>query len=697
MIWKPSIGAWPEDDGVRFRVWTPAAQTVELEIIPPGGGPHFVPLSPDDGGTFTAYVGAIGPGTRYRYRLNSGDSFPDVASRYQPEGVHGPSEIVDSSAFEWSDQQWAGIELRDAIVYELHVGTFTPQGSFDGVRERLRQLRDLGVTAIELMPVGDFPGERNWGYDGVSLFAPARCYGRPEDLRHLVDAAHQQGLAVFLDVVYNHLGPDGNYLGAFSPYYFTGRHQTPWGQALNFDGEYSQTVRDFFIENALYWLHEFHFDGLRLDATHAIADESPRHFLAELSGRVHESFAESKRRPLLIAEDSRNLAQMMKPTQENGWGMDGVWADDFHHQVRSALAGDRDGYFQDYRGSTEDIAATARRGWFYCGQQSVFLNRPRGSNPAGLAPAQFIICVQNHDQVGNRALGDRLHHTIDSAAFRAASALLLCSPQTPLLFMGQEWAAGTPFQFFTDHREDLGKLVTEGRRREFQRFKAFADPQTRETIPDPQALETFLNSRLRWEELEADEHAATLRLYRDLLRLRRSEPALGFRPPDDSPPPAEPGPEATGPDAPSESAAGPDPASPDPASTDGTGADRADTSAAEEKAAGAGTTDARAYGDNALLLRRSNPLADADGRGDVLLVVQLRGRGTIELSRAPLAVLKSGLAWRLLFSTEGSQYTTDSRPIRMGGDKAAPRILFLRAGAVLLKATRASSAESQHR
>ncbi|MEX2303354.1 MAG: alpha-amylase family glycosyl hydrolase, partial [Bryobacterales bacterium] len=356
MNWQPSIGAWIEDDGVRFRVWSPSSQTVEVEIVPPDGAARVIPLSREDDGIFTAHIGAIGPQTRYRYRLDGGNLLPDIASRYQPTGVHGPSEITDPAAFAWSDQEWGGIELRDVIAYELHVGTFTPEGSFDAARERLPMLRDVGVTAIELMPLGDFPGTWNWGYDGVSLFAPARCYGKPDDLRRLVDAAHRQNLAVFLDVVYNHLGPDGNYLSAFSPFFFTGRHQTPWGQAINFDGEYSQKVRDFFIENALYWLHEFHFDGLRLDATHAIADDSPRHFLAELSGRVHESFIEMKRRPLLIAEDSRNLAQMVKPAEENGYAMDGVWADDFHHQVRAALAGDRDGYFVDYQGTTDDIA-----------------------------------------------------------------------------------------------------------------------------------------------------------------------------------------------------------------------------------------------------------------------------------------------------------------------------------------------------
>ena len=649
MTWKPSIGAWPENAGTRFRVWSPTSQTVEVQVIPRKGAPQFCPMQRGDDGTFTAHVGAIGPGALYRFRLNGQDVFPDVASRYQPEGVHGPSEIIDPAAFRWSDDDWQGIALRDVIVYELHVGTFTPEGTFEGVRKRLAALRELGVTAVELMPLGDFPGERNWGYDGVSLFAPARCYGPPGELRRLVDAAHAQGLGVFVDVVYNHLGPDGNYLGAFSPFYFDGRHQTPWGPAINFDGGQSRPVREFFIENALYWLHEFHIDGLRLDATHAIADDSPRHILAELSDRVRESFAGTKRRPLLIAEDSRNLALMMKPTEQDGFGMDGVWADDFHHQIRAALAGDRDGYFQDYSGSCEDIAATVRQGWFYCGRKSVFLDRPRGSDPAGLSPEQFVTCIQNHDQVGNRAFGDRLHHTIDLAAYRAASVLLLCCPQTPLLFMGQEWAASSPFQFFTDHHEGLGKLVTEGRRREFQRFKAFCDPQTRETIPDPQALQTFLNSRLNWEERAAETHAATLRLYRALLRLRRTEAALAAPHPGDD-------------------------ASQPPASI---------------------AANAQAFGDAAVLVRRFAPSSGLPQgqQGDVLIAVQLAGAGTIDLSRAPLATLRSGLGWKLLLSTEGARYAADPRPIRMGGGEAAPRILFLRPGAILLKAASLEAAE----
>jgi maltooligosyltrehalose trehalohydrolase len=469
-------------------------------------------------------VSGVGAGRRYRYRIDGKAAFPDPASRSQPEGVHGPSEVVDAGAFAWTDAGWRGVGLDELVIYELHVGTFTPAGTFSGVAERLPALADLGVTAVELMPVADFPGRRNWGYDGVDLFAPARCYGRPDELRRLVDEAHRLGLAVILDVVYNHLGPDGNYLGAYSPFYLSARHQTGWGAGINFDGEHSNKVREFFIENALHWVHEYHVDGLRLDATHAIADEGERHFLAELAARVRASVA--GRRVLLIAEDHRNLAHMLRPGEAGGWALDAVWADGFHHQLRRMLAGDCEGYYADYSGTAEDLATTIRKGWFYCGQRSVRRGVPWGTDPAGLGPRQFVYCLQNHDQVGNRALGERLHHQIEGAAYRAASVLLLCAPATPLLFMGQEWAASAPFLFFTDHHEPLGSQVTVGRRHEFRHFSSFTDPVARQKIPDPQAEATFLASRLAWEEREKEPHASTLRLYRELLRLRREEPAL---------------------------------------------------------------------------------------------------------------------------------------------------------------------------
>jgi maltooligosyltrehalose trehalohydrolase len=520
--WAPSLGAWCEPRGVAFRVWAPAARTVDV-VIQRGPAPRIHPLERCPDGTFSGVVASARAGDRYFYRLDGDRQMPDPASRAQPDGVHGPSQVIDPRPFRWSDDRWAGVSRDDLVIYELHVGTFSPEGTFAGAAARLADLAALGVTAIELMPVADFPGARNWGYDGVALFAPARCYGQPHELRRLVDTAHALGLAVILDVVYNHLGPDGAYLWSFSPFYGTDRHHTPWGWAVNFDGEDSGMVRAFFIENACHWIHEYHIDGLRLDATYAMFDDGPRHFLAELTATVRAS----ARRPVVfIAEDHRNLNRMLQPESDGGWGLDAVWADGFHHQCRRLLTGDSEGYFCDYSGTAADLATTVQRGWFYVGQHSPHFDAPRGTDPAGLSARQFVFCIQNHDQVGNRAFGDRLHHQIDSATYRAASALLLLAPETPLLFMGQEWAATSPFLYFTDHNPDLGRLVTEGRRREFESFAAFTDPATRQRIPDPQAEPTFARSRLVWPERQAEPHASTLRLYAALLDLRRRSPAL---------------------------------------------------------------------------------------------------------------------------------------------------------------------------
>ncbi|GJL79701.1 MAG: hypothetical protein NPINA01_26900 [Nitrospinaceae bacterium] len=439
--------------------------------------------------------------------------------------MHGPSEVVDPSQFIWTDGNWNGLELEELILYELHVGTFSPEGTFNGVRKKLEHLRGLGITAIQLMPVADFPGNRGWGYDGVDLFSPARCYGTPDELRQLVDTAHAMQLSVFLDVVYNHLGPEGAYLGAFSPYYFSSKHKSPWGDAVNLDGKHCRHVRDFFIENALHWIHEYHIDGLRLDATHAMVDESPIHFLKDLAERVRCSLPE-ERTVLLIAEDDRNQAQLIQPRDQGGYGLDAVWADDFHHQVRRMLARDDDGYFQDFTGLAQDLAKTMQQGWFYTGQHSAFRKNPRGTPTDGIPLTRFVHCIQNHDQIGNRALGDRLNFNVDPASFRAVSALLLLSPATPLIFMGQEWAASTPFCYFTDHPEELGKAVTEGRRNEFRHFKAFANPESRNAIPDPQAPATFQNCKLNWNERDQEPHSGTLRLYQKLLHLRKTETAL---------------------------------------------------------------------------------------------------------------------------------------------------------------------------
>jgi maltooligosyltrehalose trehalohydrolase len=516
------LGATCEPGGVRFRVWAPERRAVELRVETPGREATH-PLQKDAYGFFSGFVAGLGPGDLYRFRLDGAGPFPDPASRFQPRGVHGPSEVVDPEAFAWSDAGFGGAPLETLVVYELHVGAFSPAGTFAGAAEKLPALVELGVTAIELMPLADFPGARNWGYDGVSLFAPARCYGRPDELRRLVDQAHRLGLGVLLDVVYNHFGPDGAYWGLFSPHYFSQVHETPWGAALNLDGPASGPVRDFFVENAVRWLQEYHLDGLRLDATHALVDEGPRHFLAELQARVRAALP---RPVLLIAEDHRNLAAMVRPEAEGGWGLDAVWADDFHHGLRRCLAGDHEGYYRDFSGTVADLASTLRDGWFFKGQRSEHFGGPRGTDPSGLEPRRFVFFLQNHDQVGNRALGERLHHQVDPAVYRAAIVLLLCAPETPLVFMGQEWAAPSPFLFFTDHEPGLGRLVTEGRRREFRGFSAFSDRRQRERIPDPQAVATFERSRLDWTRAGVEPHASVRRLHRALFRLRREEPLL---------------------------------------------------------------------------------------------------------------------------------------------------------------------------
>ncbi|MBL8023844.1 MAG: malto-oligosyltrehalose trehalohydrolase [Elusimicrobia bacterium] len=511
-----TLGAFPDASGVRFCLWAPTAQKVDV-VLESSPSAQSVALGKDTNGYFRGFVPNLKSNTLYRYRVDGKGPFPDPTSRFQPQGVHGPSEIVDPKTFQWTDKAWKGVPWKKLSFYEVHVGTFSSEGTFEGVRKKLPYLKDLGITAVELMPVADFPGDRNWGYDGVSLFAPSRAYGRPEDLRRLVDTAHGLGLSLFLDVVYNHLGPDGNYLGAYSPHYFTERHKSSWGAGVNLDGPESGPVRRFFSENALRWIEEYHIDGLRLDATHALMDDSPTHFLTELTETVEKRFPD--RQVYLVAEDHRNLNDMVRPRTEGGWGLDAVWADDLHHQVRVHLAGDRDGYYADFSGTINDIAETVRHGWFFCGQHSKHLGEPRGTAP--VSPERCVVCIQNHDQVGNRALGDRLNHGIDPAAYRAATALLLTAPEIPLLFMGQEFASSSPFLYFTDHNEELGRLVTQGRREEFKSFKAFADPAIRNNIPDPQALATFEKSRLIWEERNRSPHREMESFYRALLVFRQ--------------------------------------------------------------------------------------------------------------------------------------------------------------------------------
>jgi maltooligosyltrehalose trehalohydrolase len=517
--WTPTLGAIYGRNTTTFRVWAPDHRSVEL-ILERAEDLEARVLAREGAGYWSGTFKDIVPGDRYRYRLNgdTNQTFPDPASRFQPLGVHGPSEVVDSAAFVWTATGWETPPLADLVLYELHVGAFTATGTFRAIIERLGHLQWLGVNAIELMPIADFAGDRNWGYDGAALFSPSRAYGSPDDLRALVDAAHHHGISVVLDVVYNHFGPDGAYLTAFSQSYCTSAHQTPWGAAINLDGPRSPDVRRFLIENALHWIREYHLDGLRLDATHQLRDDGARHFLAELADTVRDH---AGRRVHLTAEDERNCARLVLPGAQGGFGFDAVWADDFHHQARVHTAHDDEGYYADYSGTAADLAETIRRGWFFTGQPRPSTGAPRGTDPSRIAPAQCIVCLQNHDQVGNRADGARLTADIDLATFRALTTLLLLVPETPLLFMGQEWAATSPFLFFTDHGPELGRQVTEGRRGEFSTFRAFTDPARRASIPDPQERDTFERSRLRWDESHQSPHREILALHRLLIELRR--------------------------------------------------------------------------------------------------------------------------------------------------------------------------------
>lgn len=512
--------------GTAIRVFAPERATIELVVYEPGEPPkesRRVKLAKQRDGYHVGTIAGLGAGALYMLSPDGEGPFPDPASRFQPYGVHGPSQVVDLEKLSWTDKRWRGCPLEDLVIYEVHVGTATPAGTFRALIEKLDHVRALGATAIELMPIADFPGERNWGYDGVSLYAPARCYGKPEDLAALVDAAHARGLAVILDVVYNHLGPDGNYLRTWSPKYFTDRHKTPWGDALNYDGEDSSAVRAFVLENAAYWIRDFHFDGLRLDATHAILDDREgTHLLAEIADVARA--AASEREILVIAEDERNEARIVREVARGGLGLDAVWADDFHHSLRRIVAGDNESYFGDFEGSINELCRIVQKGWLYEGQHSQNRGHARGTPAFDIPPARFIHCVQNHDQVGNRALGDRLHHAIAPAQYRASLALLLATPFTPLLFMGQEFGAKSPFLYFTDHKPDLGRDVTEGRRAEFKKFRAFAEDAAQ--IPDPQARETFEKSKLDWSELNTSPGKEIFALHRALLTLRREEPAM---------------------------------------------------------------------------------------------------------------------------------------------------------------------------
>lgn len=498
-----------------FRVWAPKADAVELDL-----SGRRVPMAATAGGWHEADVDDAGPGADYGFSLDGGPVLPDPRSSWQPAGVDGPSRAVDHAAFAWTDAAWRGVHLPSAVLYELHVGTFTPEGTFDTAIARLDHLVDLGVDAVELLPVAQFPGARGWGYDGVDLFAPHASYGGPDGLKRLVDACHARGLGVVMDVVYNHLGPAGNYLGSYGPY-FTDRYATPWGQAVNLDGAGSDEVRAFFVDNALMWLRDYHCDGLRLDAVHAILDTSATHLLEEIATRI-EALSAALGRPLFaVAESDLNDPRVVRRREVGGYGMDAQWSDDFHHAVHAALTGERDGYYADF-GSLAHVATALRRAFVYGGDFSAFRGRRHGRIDPALSGSRFLAYAQNHDQVGNRARGERSAALMSPGRLRLAAALVLTSPFVPMLFQGEEWGAGTPFQYFTDHADPaLGRAVSDGRRCEFVAFGW--EPAD---VPDPQDPATFQRSKLDWSELGEKEHAAVLDWHRRLIALRRSVPAL---------------------------------------------------------------------------------------------------------------------------------------------------------------------------
>jgi maltooligosyltrehalose trehalohydrolase len=499
-----------------LRVWAPAAERVEVEL----DGRRRVAMQPDGGGWFRLDTPDTRPGARYAFSLDGGAPRPDPRSPSQPDGIDGPSCVVDHAAFGWSDDGWHGLHLPSAVVYELHVGTFTAAGTFDGVIDRLDHLVDLGIDAIELMPVAEFSGDRGWGYDGVDLYAPHHVYGGPDGLKRLVDACHARGVGVLLDVVYNHLGPAGNHLREFGPY-FTDRYATPWGEAVNLDGPDSDEVRRFFVDNALMWLRDYHLDGLRLDAVHAIVDTSAVHLLEQLAVEVQDLAAAQGRALYLVAESDLNDPRVVWRREVGGYGLDAQWSDDFHHALHAVLTGERSGYYADF-GALGDVATALRRAFVYAGEHSAHRRRVHGRPPGPVPGWRFFGFLQNHDQVGNRAHGERSSHLMGPDRLKAGAAIVMGAPFVPMLFMGEEWGASTPFLYFTDHRDpDLGRAVSEGRRREFASFGW--DP---EDVPDPQAPDSFERSKLDWAELAKPDHAELLAWHRSLIALRRARPEL---------------------------------------------------------------------------------------------------------------------------------------------------------------------------
>jgi maltooligosyltrehalose trehalohydrolase len=515
--WTLDLGAHVSERGVYFRVWSPKASSVSLVIM---DEKEPFPMNVEGKGYFSTFVQGLEPGRRYCYLLNEGRPRPDPVSRFQPEGVHGPSEVVDPFKFKWEDQDWNGILLEEMIIYEIHTGTFTQEGTFEAIIPFLNYLKnELGVTTIELMPVGQFPGERNWGYDGTYLYAPQNSYGGPNGLKSLINECHRKGLAVILDVVYNHLGPEGNYLDDFGPY-FTDRYKTPWGSAINFDGPESDEVRHFIINNALYWVTEYHMDGLRIDAIHGIFDFSAQHILYDLREAVHEQGKKLGRPIVVIAESNLNDVRIIDPPSKGGYGLDAQWNDDFHHCLHTLLTHERNGYYQDF-GEMSQLVKALREGFVYSGQYSSYRKRRHGRSSKHLPPSKFVIFSQNHDQVGNRLKADRLSTLVSFEALKLAAGVVLLSPHIPLLFMGEEYGEEAPFQYFVSHSDQgLIEAVRKGRKEEFAAFNWGGE------IPDPQDKITFLRSKVNLDLRQNERQKILLEFYKTLMQLRKEIPCL---------------------------------------------------------------------------------------------------------------------------------------------------------------------------
>jgi maltooligosyltrehalose trehalohydrolase len=527
-LWKLDFGARPLADGsTQFRVWAPRARSVSVRML--GNSERTIAMQRSDEDTFEAIVQDCAPGTDYLYVIDDERERPDPVSRWQPQGVHSPSRVYDSKSFSWTDEAWRGIALKDFVIYELHTGTFTPEGTFEAIIPKLAHLKSLGITAVELMPVAEFPGSRNWGYDGAYIFAPQSTYGGPDGLKKLVDACHHEGLAIVLDVVYNHFGPEGNYTGEYAP--FASRmYRTPWGEAMNFDEAHSDGVRRHFIDNALYWLTEYHFDALRLDAIHRIIDISPRHFLEELGEKFHQQAANLSRRAWIIAESDLNDVRVLKPASVGGYALDAQWSDDFHHSLHAILTGTERGYFSDF-GRLEDLAKAIKEGFVYDGKLSPYRRKSRGNSSADRPGEQFVIFIQNHDQIANSYWGQRLASLVSTGELKVAAALMLCAPALPMLFMGEEWGERSPFLYFTSHTDPaLAAAVREGRKKEYAEFVKEEEEQGLTNLDaglvDPQSIASFEQSKIDWTRLERSPHKELLRFYTDLIRLRKQYECL---------------------------------------------------------------------------------------------------------------------------------------------------------------------------